>query len=895
MNLFLIFCCFADSYTFFTCVHCGRLSPSVKNHELHFLTHRHLSQKIVCGFEKCSSVLPNGSAFRSHVTRAHRRSVPIIQHPYLAHLPMNENGQYKCPVEFCSERFFYSRLLNQHIKEHLNTGITCPCLVPLCTKKFSTMNSLTGHMSKCHRKLSTQSQVTVTPQAEYIESAEVFENEDTCLSVVLSEETVAANQPEESLRTLAQFYQRLAYKHLVPQSTVQIIAEEVKILMCNNQQILLDNLNVALKSSQVSSEVINKAFDSATRKNDLPQMFHQLRTDYMRKKAFRSLFAFVEPQPVNLHDGNFFYYVPIGETLQACFTNRAWVKYLKSDPQISQDGVLRDFTDGEAFRNNSFFLENPNAIMLIMYQDGFELVNPLGPAKNLKHNVIGVYMAVGNLPSDIRFRKDSIQLVALCKKDEFNHELVYGKIVQDILKLQNSGLELPGVGNVKVGVPYIAGDNLGSHGLGGYVENFSKSVYFCRFCRLDRPSFLRDGGEVKHFKSRTKETYCNALCQLRETRKKSCFGIKLDSVFNQLQGFHVSDNGLPPCMGHDLCEGVIAYDLKLFIKYFVEKKYFSLETLNNIIESFPYSTEDRQDRPVKIKKLEKTKLAGGAWQIRTFLRLFPLMISEFVDHNDEVWKCMLKLGEITDIVVSPEIHVSQIPGLQSLIEEYLVMRRELFPSVRLRPKHHYMFHYGILSLVHGCLIRVWTMRFESKHCFFKTAWRNCRNSINILKMLSFKHEFLQSYVRSGGGTSFETETSTRFKFVPSVYSAVILNAISRVGSFSRFEQCGYVTIKGTHYKKGHVVILNQSELHDVLEVGTIFMILIDVNDTVKFVVQKGTGKRCPLTRAYKMTTCDGFQCVAYEDLLSFYPLTPYVVDTGKYLVLKHSIVKTELV
>lgn len=38
----------------------------------------------------------------------------------------------------------------------------------------------------------------------------------------------------------------------------------------------------------------------------------------------------------------------------------------------------------------------------------------------------------------------------------------------------------------------IAGDNLGSHGIGGFVENFSTSSFFCRFCEIDRPTFVAD-------------------------------------------------------------------------------------------------------------------------------------------------------------------------------------------------------------------------------------------------------------------------------------------------------------------------------------------------------------------------------------------------------------------
>lgn len=88
----------------------------------------------------------------------------------------------------------------------------------------------------------------------------------------------------------------------------------------------------------------------------------------------------------------------------------------------------------------------------------------------------------------------------------------------------------------------------------------------------------------------------------------------MDSVFNQLQSFHVCNFGLPPCLAHDLFEGVIAYDLKLFIDYFVTKEWFSFDKLNKLINCFPYSTEDRKDKPCPLEE-KKYRIIGNACQV----------------------------------------------------------------------------------------------------------------------------------------------------------------------------------------------------------------------------------------------------------------------------------------
>lgn len=58
--------------------------------------------------------------------------------------------------------------------------------------------------------------------------------------------------------------------------------------------------------------------------------------------------------------------------------------------------------------------------------------------------------------------------------------------------IELNGLTLPNGQLCKVTVCAITGDNLGSHNIGGFTENFSKSAYFCRYCEIDRDTFRAD-------------------------------------------------------------------------------------------------------------------------------------------------------------------------------------------------------------------------------------------------------------------------------------------------------------------------------------------------------------------------------------------------------------------
>ena len=82
------------------------------------------------------------------------------------------------------------------------------------------------------------------------------------------------------------------------------------------------------------------------------------------------------------------------------------------------------------------------------------------------------------------------------------------------------------------------------------------------------------------------------------TNDSVTYGVNSTSVLNRLDHFHVANNQLPQDVMHILLEGVIPYTLKLLLNSFVYgKKYFSIDFLNNRIQSFKYSRTERRDKP----------------------------------------------------------------------------------------------------------------------------------------------------------------------------------------------------------------------------------------------------------------------------------------------------------
>ena len=153
-----------------------------------------------------------------------------------------------------------------------------------------------------------------------------------------------------------------------------------------------------------------------------------------------------------------------------------------------------------------------------------------------------------------------MQLVLLCREQDFKYfgvNKVFAPLIEDLKILEQGGVVTADGIVLKGSLVAIAGDNLGSHSIGGFLENFSRSIYFCRYCEVCRDDFLTN--PLSCGTKRTAQSYASNLQKQETTATDSVCGIKFDSPFNQLPHSHVCQPGLPPC--HDLFEGVIAYDL----------------------------------------------------------------------------------------------------------------------------------------------------------------------------------------------------------------------------------------------------------------------------------------------------------------------------------------------
>ena len=681
-------------------------------------------------------------------------------------------------------------------------------------------------------------------------SGETFMTEEDDATLVSS--TTATRQSNASLPVdmHAMILLSLQFKHHIPASTVSLISQEISGLFRFHKELAFNQILPILRENGINDDVSVKLVDVINSCFNCD--FYELRTAYSRQLYFQKILPFVPPVsyslPVDVTCSERTYqYVPILQSLALLLSHEEVCKQFLDTQQESNDSVLKDYYDGMTFKQNRLFSSHRSTLQIILYQYSFEVVNPLGSAKKI-HKILAVYFSLGNLYCYNRSRINPMQLVILCKEkyiDSRNVTALFQPLINDLKILETEGLDVGLKEKVYGRIVAITGDNLGSNWIGGFETNFSSATYMCRFCTAESSAFFTN--EQCQAEKRTISSYHESLAMIEENNLLQHHGVKFSSPFNQLQYFHVCNPGLPPCIGHDVFEGVVCFDMALFVNHFIGLNWFTESYLNDSIAQFKFDSVSRQSKCVPFKQFSN-KLGGNASQVWCFVRFFPLFVLDKVkDGDNPVWKAMLLLRLIVELVCAPKISYSQIAFLSEIISGYIQLRCCNFPHKKLRPKHHFVMHYPWLILQFGPLIHLWTLRFESKHRYFTTIVRPCHNFVNITQHLSHSHQMLQGYLHK---TELFVPKLLPSGQVENIFSEDVYNTIKNTGINFEDENCQFykqVQYRGTTYNPEQVLVLGKDALDFNLgKVAAIFLF----NSRVYFAVQCCVGYFLPKLGLY---------------------------------------------
>ncbi|XP_051786106.1 uncharacterized protein LOC127528849 [Erpetoichthys calabaricus] len=349
--------------------------------------------------------------------------------------------------------------------------------------------------------------------------------------------------------------------------------------------------------------------------------------------------------------------------------------------------------------------------------------------------------------------------------------------------------------------------------------------------------------------------------------------------FQTLQGF-------PPDFLHDLLEGIVPVELSFCLNDLVSSKFFTLDYLNSVIQTFPYKFADSVNRPQKISKTFKVSrtIGGNGHENWTLLRLLPLMIGHLVPENNKTWGILMKLKDIVEILSSSKFTDESLCYLESKISDHRHLLQEVFPELKFRPKHHYLEHYPHLIRYFGPLLEFWTICFEGEHSFFKKVVRDVNNFRNILLTLSTHHQLLLAY---------HLEMPSIFKPALEVvnFTNVSLNILeistktAIQSKYKNVESVGLtsaVSLHGTKYSEG--MFLSFGHKSGLPNFGKIVKVLI-IFQKASFIVEPYMAWYVEHLRCFEL--CKGkfsdIIIVDPQDLNDYSPLSSHTIQGKKFI------------
>lgn len=180
-----------------------------------------------------------------------------------------------------------------------------------------------------------------------------------------------------------------------------------------------------------------------------------------------------------------------------------------------------------------------------------------------------------------------------------------------------------------------------------------------------------------------------------------------------------------------------------------------------------------------------------------------MLVGSVVPEGGETWAVLMELNEVVELALCPSITDETLDYFLCKIIDHRQALLEVFPEVRLRPKHHYVENYPALVNCFGPLLHVWTMRFEATHHFFKKVVHDTQDFKNILKTMAVRYQHVIAY-HLAAPSFFKPKTQA------SRVDSVLVSALPEVAQVHIREQTTSdtiyetpnVTIDGTDYVFG---------------------------------------------------------------------------------------------
>ena len=195
------------------------------------------------------------------------------------------------------------------------------------------------------------------------------EQDDSDADDLLSEQI----DNEVFLKTLAVTICDWMHVKNIPYSTCNAIVKE----LFNTFRVARDQMKNKIKDILVSGGIedihAESILDEVEKQDPLDEAKEELESEHKRINFLKNTFNHVEPETIKLPTENgapheSYQYIPLTHSLKLLLEDETFIKQKIEDSYYHEPGIIKDLRDGEYYRSNHFFEENPEAVGLIMFQ-----------------------------------------------------------------------------------------------------------------------------------------------------------------------------------------------------------------------------------------------------------------------------------------------------------------------------------------------------------------------------------------------------------------------------------------------------------------------------------------------------------------------------------------------
>jgi hypothetical protein len=319
----------------------------------------------------------------------------------------------------CSNRRFgnlTAYLLHLRLRHSNEANFRVVCGISYCQREYDKYASFYKHLQRDHSELlaSPSDQVTIVKSSE---TEDLYELDDNCeVSVqLLPCDIHKMREKLHSVMTdsMLKYSIKLRERYLLPASTHSDIMDDCKSLISTVLTNQSEIIHCHLKNQNVNVEEdleLQNMLDS----NQYDPVFNECSSNYRLVQNCVKRLGMIQPK---MHQIGSFkgYYVPMTDVLRMLVKKEDITPFVMRTPECDDDCKMTNFTDSEVFKTLSSSKRDGHLLLIHLYNDEFEVVNPIG-AKRGKHKMNATYFTLGNLPSKYRSRLNHIYITFIDRK-----------------------------------------------------------------------------------------------------------------------------------------------------------------------------------------------------------------------------------------------------------------------------------------------------------------------------------------------------------------------------------------------------------------------------------------------------------------------------------------------